>query len=60
MGKIKIFFENVISAFEFVFVILLLIFGYPFYKKTLKEIWELIIKHEQYNPAIRRVRGDSG
>jgi hypothetical protein len=47
MDKIKNFFENVISAFEFVFVILLLIFGYPFYKKTLKEIWELIINHEQ-------------
>lgn len=47
MDKIKNFFENVISVFEFVFVILLLIFGDPFYKKTLKEIWELIIKHEQ-------------
>ena len=47
MDKIKNFSENVISVFEFIFVILLLIFGYPFYKKTLKEIWELIIKHEQ-------------
>lgn len=47
MDKIKNFFKNVISTFEFVFVILLLIFGYPFYKKTLKEIWELIINHEQ-------------
>lgn len=47
MDKIKNFFENVISAFEFVFVILLLIFGYPFYKKTLEEIWKLIINHEQ-------------
>ena len=47
MDKIKNFFENVISAFEFVFVILLVIFGYTFYKKTLKEIWELIINHEQ-------------
>ena len=47
MDKIKNFFENVISAFEFVFVILLLIFGYPFYKKTYKEIWKLIINHEQ-------------
>lgn len=47
MDKIKNLFENVISAFEFVFVILLLIFGYPFYKKTLKEIWKLIINHEQ-------------
>ena len=36
MDKIKNFFENVISAFEFVFVILLLIFGYPFYKKNTK------------------------
>lgn len=47
MDKIKDLFEDVISFLEFVFIILLLIFGYPFCKKTLKEIWELIIKHEQ-------------
>lgn len=47
MDKIKDLFEDVISFLEFVFIILLLIFGYPFYKKKLKEIWELIINHEQ-------------
>lgn len=47
MDKIKDLFEDVISFLEFVFIILLLIFGYPFYKKTLKEIWELIINYEQ-------------
>lgn len=47
MEKIKDFFESIFTAFEFVLVVLLLIFGYPFYKKTLKEIWEMIINHEQ-------------
>lgn len=47
MDKIRDLFEDVISFLEFVFIILLLIFGYPFFKKTLKEIWELIINHEQ-------------
>lgn len=47
MEKIKDFFESIFSAFEFIFVLIILIIGYPFYKKTLKEIWKAIVEHKQ-------------
>lgn len=46
MEKIKDFFEEIITLFEFIFVLLLLILGFPFYKKTLKEIWKAINEHK--------------
>ena len=47
MDKIRDLFEDVISFLEFVFKIQKKSTQYPFCKKTLKEIWELIINHEQ-------------
>ena len=33
------------KLFELILLVFVLLFGYPFYKKSLKEIWELIIEH---------------
>ena len=46
MKKIKEFFSNIAFAFETIWAIIILIFGFPFYKKTLKEIWKAIIEHK--------------
>lgn len=45
MKKIKDFFKNIIEIFEGFILIIILMLGYPFYKKTLKEMWKSIIKH---------------
>lgn len=47
--KLKIFFESVCSVIEFIFVLFLLIFGFPFYRKTVKEIWEEMKAHKDNN-----------
>lgn len=46
MKKIKDFFKSIIEIFEGFLLIIILVFGYPFYKKTLKEIWKAIIEHK--------------
>lgn len=45
MNKIKEFFKDIIFDVELVFFLFIIIFGYPFYKKSLKEAWEIILKH---------------
>ena len=44
MKKLKDYFVNIFSIFETMFILIILIFGYPFYRKSLKEIWEMIKK----------------
>lgn len=46
MEKIKDFFEDIFTAFEFMLILLILVIGYPFYKNTLKEIKKAIIEHK--------------
>ncbi len=45
MKKIKEFFESIIEIFEGLILIIILVFGYPFYKKPLKEMWKSFIEH---------------
>lgn len=45
MKKIKEIFETIVDIFEGFYLIIILVFGYPFYKKSLKEMWKLIIEH---------------
>lgn len=44
MKKLKDFFVNIFSIFETMFILIILIFGYPFYRKSLKKIWGMIKK----------------
>lgn len=46
MEKVKEFFSGIFLAFEFVFVLLLLIICYPLYKKLLKEFCKAIFEHD--------------
>jgi len=46
MKRIKEFFESIIEIFEGFILIIILIFGYPFYKKSLKEMLKSIIEHK--------------
>lgn len=45
MKKLKEFFESIIEIFEGFILIIILVFGYPFYKKPLKEMWKAITEH---------------
>lgn len=45
MKKLKELFESIVDIFEGIFLLFILVFGYPFYKKSLKEMWKLIIEH---------------
>ena len=45
MKRIKEIFKSTVDIFEGFILIIILVFGYPFYKKSLKEMWKLIIEH---------------
>lgn len=45
MKKLKDFFESIVDIFDGILLLFILVFGYPFYKKSLKEMWKLIIEH---------------
>lgn len=47
MKKLKEFLGNIVFIFETIWAIIILIFGFPFYKKTLKEIWKAINEHKE-------------
>lgn len=47
MKKLKDFFVNIFGFFETIFILIILIFGYPFYRKSLKEIWGMIKKSQE-------------
>ncbi len=49
MKKLKNFFESIIDIFEGLFLLIILIFGYPFYKKSLKEMLKTIKEHKDKN-----------
>ncbi len=45
MKKLKDFFESIVDIFEGILLLIILVFGYPFYKKSLKEMWKSITEH---------------
>lgn len=46
MKKLKELFESIVDIFEGILLLFILVFGYPFYKKSLKEMWKSIIEHK--------------
>lgn len=46
MKRIKEIFKSTVDIFEGFILIIILVFGYPFYKKSLKEMWKAIIEHK--------------
>lgn len=49
MKKLKEIFSNIAFIFETIWALLVIVFGFPFYKKTLKEIWIAINEHKDEN-----------
>lgn len=47
VSRIKEFFESIRDTIEFIFVAIILIIGYPFYKKSLKELWKKFIESRE-------------
>lgn len=46
MKKLKDCFESIVDIFEGIFLLFILVFGFPFYKKSLKEMWKAINEHK--------------
>lgn len=46
MKKLKDFFESITDIFERILLLFILVFGFPFYKKSLKEMWKAINEHK--------------
>lgn len=46
MKKLKDFFESITDIFEGILLLFILVFGFPFYKKSLKEMWKAINEHK--------------
>ena len=41
MRKLKDFFESIVNIFEGILLLIILVFGYPFYRKSLKKYVKL-------------------
>lgn len=46
MKKLKDFFGSIVDIFEGLFLLSILIFGYPFYKKPFKEMIKSMREHK--------------
>lgn len=45
MKKFKEFFSDISFIFETIWAIIILVFEYPLYRKSLKEMWKSITEH---------------